>query len=711
MRQLETGKIKLLHLCLLPIIWLAFLFNWQIPLMAQETCMLMPAPLAERVEKATIILEGKVTSQHSWWDQQHRNIYTTNLVEVYKIFKGIPTGTSVIEVITEGGSVGDALHVFSATLRLHVGQQGLFFLEASQLPVKNQASGFGNSYQVYSSMQGFIRYNLPYEEAQEPFGFYASINKELYPALIAFPEVKLRTIRPNPELARAYTRPLLNSNTNARTQATPVITSFSPESITAGTGAILTISGQNFGTSQGNGFVEFTNANDGGVTFIKPQAADYISWTNNEIKVKVPSNSGTGTAGSGQVKVTNSDPNVIISSQVLLVTYAVSTVIKDSISYPAYHINSNSTGGYTMQFASNLGEPARQSFLRAMQTWTCQTAINWQASASFTPLSVTAEDGINLVRFAAAGELPANVLGRTISRYNGCLIQNRYNYWVQEFDFEFNRNIRWQFGPEVPLPQQFDFETTCLHELGHGHQLSHINNPEAVMHYAINRNQVKRNLNGYSDIDGGNFITSRSFRNNACATPMSPLVTDNCLLTDSLLSFAATQQSNGQTLLTWSTTGPNQNLTYFVPERSSNGIKWIGLANILPHSSSSYQTIDKQPFPGFTYYRLRLVFADSTYNYSPIRRVGSEDNVTATALLYPNPIQNEQLYLEYQAPTAGTLNLRIYDTAGRLHATLIRNVTKGSNPFYFKATALHKGLYLLRATLNAETRTFKFIKL
>jgi hypothetical protein len=77
---------------------------------------------------------------------------------------------------------------------------------------------------------------------------------------------------------------------------TMAITSFSPGTSRAGTvvaGDQITINGNGFGASPGT--VYFTNADDGGATFISSsQPSDIISWSDNSITVKVPSAAGKG---------------------------------------------------------------------------------------------------------------------------------------------------------------------------------------------------------------------------------------------------------------------------------------------------------------------------------------------------------------------------------------------------------------------------------
>src|SRR4051812_10665073 len=71
------------------------------PLRAQ----LYEISLEEKVANSSMIIEGKVVEQTSFWNPAHTMIFTSNKIEVYKIFKGKQEG-STIEVLTQGGSVG-----------------------------------------------------------------------------------------------------------------------------------------------------------------------------------------------------------------------------------------------------------------------------------------------------------------------------------------------------------------------------------------------------------------------------------------------------------------------------------------------------------------------------------------------------------------------------------------------------------------------------
>ncbi|RYG22361.1 MAG: T9SS type A sorting domain-containing protein [Chitinophagaceae bacterium] len=66
------------------------------------------------------------------------------------------------------------------------------------------------------------------------------------------------------------------------------VTDFSPKTIIAGNGSILTISGTGFGATRGgNAYVAFES-----IRPVKVLETDYVLWSNNEIKVKVPLGAG-----------------------------------------------------------------------------------------------------------------------------------------------------------------------------------------------------------------------------------------------------------------------------------------------------------------------------------------------------------------------------------------------------------------------------------
>jgi PKD repeat protein len=396
--------------------------------------------------------------------------------------------------------------------------------------------------------------------------------------------------------------------------STAAITGISPTTITAGTFSVLTITGSGFGATQGTSFVEFKNADDGGATFIQPHSTQYVSWSNTQIQVMVPTKASTlcGTAGTGQVRVTVAG-SPTLSAQTLTISYghlnaaytgtAAPTQIRDT-----RHVTLNGAGGITWQMYTGFdaNAAAKASFLRAFQTWRCATYINWVLGAT-TSLNTIAGDGTNLIRFDIGAELPAGVLGRCTSYWSGCFTGTVVNYYVSELDICFDDATNWQFGTALATGTQYDFESVAVHELGHGHQLSHVINSADVMHYAIANAQNKRTLNT-DDINGGNAVMTRNLSGGICGkTVMTPLNSTNCALAAPTASFNITSPvcvGQSVTLTDLSTGGPTS-------------WAWT-MAGGSPGTSTLQNTSTTYSVPGT--YSITLIAANGTGTSTPLTK-------------------------------------------------------------------------------------------
>ncbi len=502
-------------------------------------CMMKPILLSQRVSQSLMVIEGKVIDQKSFWDPLHQNIYTSNLIEVYKTFKNTPA--PYIEVITEGGIVGNNKEVVEPSLQLALSDVGVFTINANVLP-----SQFGKQvYDCYASAQGFIKYHVAEDIATEPFKTYASLSTTLYNEVQLATGSTFTVIKPY----NAFYFP-----TSLSVSAPAALTSFAPATITAGTFSVLTISGSGFGAVQGTSFVEFKNADDGGATYIKPDASAYVSWSATSIQVMVPSTNsgGAGSAGTGLIRVdvggvkSTSATNLTIQYNHLNV---YSSVAPATI-YNTRHINKQ-LGGYNWQMYTtfNSNALAKASFLRAFQSWRCGTYVNW-TSTSTTTVNVAANDGVNVIRFDIGAELPVGVLGRCTNRFSGCGVNPTQSWFVDELDIVFDDATTWNFGPAAPTLAQYDFESVAVHELGHGHELGHVINTVEIMNYSIANGQSKRILS-VNDLAGGNAVMARNASGTVCGlTKMAPLTVSNCVLGSPVASFSvsSTTQCIGQTI-------------------------------------------------------------------------------------------------------------------------------------------------------------------
>ena len=485
-------------------------------LIAFSQCMIDPWSLEKRVDNSTHVIEGKVVSQQSTWDKNHRLIYTLNRIEVYRSFKGQVPYT--ITVVTEGGTVAlDKLHV-SPSLELENQETGIFLLQKTNFNIDQ----VGALFKPVASVQSFIKYDLEDVIAFDYSTNYASISGDLYQTLKSITKEPIQEIKAfNPEAIYKRVRALAN----------PIVDSLSMDTVSSGTGSLITIYGSNFGIARGAGKVGFRDANSGsGSYYYPPVSTQYQSWNNSQIKVFVPSRAGTGT-----IRVTNNLGESGNSTNDLFVKWAHSNLFfplgSDTFAFETDHVNDNNVGGYTWQMTNDFASKSDpvQSFTRSLEEWRCETQMNWIIGTNTTTDSV-GSDNVNVVRFTDFGD---GKLGVCYSWYTGCYYNfgNDLNWIVKELDIEFDSIYNWYYGTGSPAGNQYDFQSVATHELGHGHQLGHVRDASKLMHYSISSGQRKPDLVP-SDIEAGVYIMSKGTASSPCGpSPIIAVPNSACTLT------------------------------------------------------------------------------------------------------------------------------------------------------------------------------------
>ena len=680
------------------------------PTMADQVpelrCGLLPLAPARRVSQSTLIVEATVLDALSY--RAGGRLFTRHHLRVFSLLKGQAADTTGLTLISEGGRLGPQQEILTNTLRLVAGQQGVLFLCPAPWP------GAAGGWAVYGSLQGFIEYNETDGTAAEPFRQYPAVDAAFYAELARQTGQLRQVLRPRSARAvRVNQRPAANpANLTGSAQGTlaPTLDSLSPLQITAGTGAVVTLIGTGFGAAQGTGFVEFKNADDGGATGTRARPADYLTWTDTQIRVRVPSvGSGGHPAGTGLVRLTTADQLTVESPDVLTIIYALTNVESTDgrlLQTPS-HVALDAVGGITFRFGPNFvarpGFP--ESWQRALATWRCQTGINWQVGPAVVTNAI-ASDGQNVVAFDVGGELPANVLARTTSYYQGCFTGSGTTpFYVAEIDMQFDDGRNFQSGPALAAAPAVDFESVAVHELGHAQQLGHLIRRGAVMHFGIAQGQNSRQLTAGSDVAGGRrVLRERSFQPLGCGGP--------ALLPAPLTALGARVVPGTGVRLTWATRDECF-LVGFVVERSTAADTlgpWLPVATLPIAVGSTYQTLDPVAPNGLIYYRLGLRRPDGSTDYAaplPVLPAGP-DAVALT--LFPNPVPAAgQAQIQLTAAKAAVLRFQVYDAVGRARLTRIAGVQPGLNVLTLDVTALVPGWYVL--VFNDEDGTKQYLGL
>jgi hypothetical protein len=329
---------------------------------------------------------------------------------------------------------------------------------------------------------------------------------------------------------------------------------------------------------------------------------------------------------------------------------------------------------------------------------------NRKIAATTTTINTDARDGVNVVSFDDATELPAGVLGTMYSYFSGCSTGGGPLNWVLvETDYIYDGERNWQYGPAAPVNGQSDFETVSLHEQGHGILLGHIIKPGAVMHHVLISGTQNRVLNPTNDVAGGNaeidFSLTAPRCGNAAYARLAPTP-----LPVTLVRFEASRQGRS-VALNWET-ATELNSAFFAVETSATGANdWQELTRQPAAGNASsaryYRYLDtRPPLADRQYYRLRQQDTDGSAQYSSVVVVTRDGMAGLNA--YPNPFTGE-LTLRVPAPTAATV--RLLSLTGQVVHTQV--LPAGQLAPSLNLALLRPGIYLLewRAADGRMART------
>ncbi len=477
---------------------------------SQAQCMLKPLPLTQRIAPSSHIVEGVIINKECIYSNQQQSIFTKYTISVGTVLKGVNT-PATLQFVDEGGIIN--LEKVETTIQtdIPVGTKGVFFLTPT-----NDAFDASLQYlELVGGPQGFIQYNA--KTATDVFFTYNNTQTEIIDAIAnnTNTNISLQAINNLPKQTRDKTT--TNNNPAEAVDPAGSVTSLTPALVVAGNKQVITITGTGFGATRGTSNVYFANANNGGTNLVAPSASQYISWSNTQIKVQVPS-----IAGSGIVYVSDGT-NFLQSPTNLVVKYALSNVAYNVGGVDSFflskHVNKNTAGGYSFKYFTGFANNANATtdFANALQAWRCAIGINWVVSASTTTINTSAGDAESVVRFDVGGELALNVLGVAASRYQGCAPAGvGFKWFVNEVDVTFDDATNWYYTSGSAITNsQSDFYSVAIHELGHGIQLGHVTDANRIMYYASTTGTQNRNITPLDD-EGGTYMMAYAVTGAPC---------------------------------------------------------------------------------------------------------------------------------------------------------------------------------------------------
>ena len=188
-------------------------------------------------------------------------------------------------------------------------------------------------------------------------------------------------------------------------------------------------------------------------------------------------------------------------------------------------------------------------------------------------------------------------------------------------------------------------------------------------------------------------------------------------LSGMIVSFTAQKKDNNDVLVEWKTVS-EKNINHFEIEVAKGDINFqnnfekIGQVTSPGNSNSerSYSFTDIEAGKlAIRYYRLKIVYNDNTFIYSPVRPVIFDDDIQWE--VYPNPSNGEYKFL-YNLTQNENMSVKIYDVNGRLvkEMKLIGNGYVEKMIIDLRSVKFPPGIYLLSAEAEEKKLRLKLIK-
>ena len=241
----------------------------------------------------------------------------------------------------------------------------------------------------------------------------------------------------------------------------------------------ITITGEGFGDSQGNGYVTFDNGNGYYAQSIA-QSFNYSIWGDENITVKVPA------AFSNKVKIKTNSGFEIETNDTLHIGYNLDANV--SSLYGHTYLHNQEDGGHKFYLNTELYNiiERRAAVERTLNDFVCKTGINFLLAEQGTTLGWNLGDGQNTISFdSASNMLSANTVGFCNTLWSSCIYNGETFYYVNEMDIVINSSFEYDYSTGNPSAGLAKFSYVLMHELGHAMRLGHVNELGETMYPSV----------------------------------------------------------------------------------------------------------------------------------------------------------------------------------------------------------------------------------
>lgn len=210
----------------------------------------------------------------------------------------------------------------------------------------------------------------------------------------------------------------------------------------------------------------------------------------------------------------------------------------------------------------------------------------------------------------------------------------------------------------------------------------------------------------------GTIVKGTLVSGTGCTTPssvtnFSPFtlasISSNNILPISLIYFEA-KPCKKSVCLSWQTELEINN-DYFTVEKSKDIFSWEVVAYLdgagNSNSTLNYETIDKSPYFGISYYRLKQTDYNGDFEYSDIKSVNFKNKNNQAYIIYPNPGSD---IITVSGLNTEKYNIMCYILLGQDMSALIKIINMSDSSFQLDISRLKKGSYYIK--INNTYKSF-----
>jgi len=161
----------------------------------------------------------------------------------------------------------------------------------------------------------------------------------------------------------------------------------------------------------------------------------------------------------------------------------------------------------------------------------------------------------------------------------------------------------------------------------------------------------------------------------------------------SILNFEIEKTSHQTVTIKWES-NPKKNTWYFTVERSKKAYDWEELSKVVakqnPSGNAHYSVIDKMPYSGLSYYRLKQTDFDGKTAFSTIRTFKGSDT---QKIIYPNPASKQ---ISISGKDLEFETFKIWNIFGQDLTQRVKVILIEENLATFDISALPRGSYIFK---------------